>query len=401
MPQTEVDALESEIVELSSHINAATARWLEDVARMDASGVDFGERQSSAHWLAWRCSLSLHEARDFVRVARALDGLPKISAAFRAGQISYRKVSSLTKIATSELEDTLLMWAANGTAAQVHRIVTSYQQVLSAATLGEVNMRHAERYLHHFVNERGAFVIKGMLDPEEGAIIASALDAMMESQPNDEDSFEQRRADALVDVAQAALEASVDGSHRADRYQVVLHVDAESVSDSGGDAGAEVAPDVPVHGETARRVMCDCSIVTMVEKAGEPIAIGRKSRRIPTSIRRAMLARDRGCRWPGCTNKRWVDGHHRTHWIRGGQTNLENLVALCRRHHRKTHEGEYEVRRRADDELEFVSRDGWIVEASPPIGPPKEEHERMNTAVLPATYVDECDYDMAVAALLP
>lgn len=399
-PPHEIDALEHEIADLASHITAATARWLKHVARMDASGADFGEGQTSAHWLAWRCSLSLYAARDYVRVARALGDLPKISAAFDAGRISYQKVSSLTKIATPDMEDTLLMWAATGTAAQINKIVTAYQQVVASAELGEVEMRHAERYLDHFVNERGAFVIRGLLDPEEGAIVAKALEAMMDAHPNEEDSFDQRRADALVVMAEAALDAEREDSRTADRYQVVVHVDADALAGAESERHGELFPDVSIHSETARRLACDAPTVTILEKAGEPLSIGRKSRRIPTNIRRAMTARDRGCRWPGCPNKRWIDGHHIEHWGRGGETSLANLVTLCRRHHRKVHEGRFGLRRKPDGELEFVSPHGWIVEASPPIGPPARERPPLNTATLPATYVDHCDYEMAVAALL-
>jgi hypothetical protein len=88
------------------------------------------------------------------------------------------------------------------------------------------------------------------------------------------------------------------------------------------------------------------------------------------------------------------------HWGRGGETSLDNLVTLCRRHHRKVHEGRFEVRRRPDGEPEFVSPDGWVVEASPPLGPPKTALPPPPTAMLPATYVDDCDYEIAVSALL-
>jgi Domain of unknown function (DUF222) len=238
-------------------------------------------------WLAWRCSLSLHAARDYVRVARALEDLPKISAAFDAGAISYQKVSTLTKIATPDTEETLLMWAAAGTAAQITKIVTAYQQVLASSELGTVNMRHAERYLHHLVNERGAFVIRGMLDPEEGAIVAKGLEAMMDARLNEDDSFDQRRADGLVAMAEVALDANAKSSV-GDRYQVVVHVDADTVSGAAPAGRAELFPDVSIHPETARRIACDGSIVPIFERAGETLSIGRKSRRIPTNIRRAL-----------------------------------------------------------------------------------------------------------------
>ena len=118
---------------------------------------------------------------------------------------------------------------------------------------------------------------------------------------------------------------SMPMSHRprpptADRYQVVVHVSAE----------------------TSRRLQCDCSRIMVIEaEDGEPFSIGRKSRTIQASIRRALRFRDRSCRFPGCTHTRCVDGHHIRHWANGGETSLDNFVQLCRFHHRLVHEGGY------------------------------------------------------------
>jgi hypothetical protein len=92
------------------------------------------------------------------------------------------------------------------------------------------------------------------------------------------------------------------------------------------------------------------------DEAGEPLSIGRKSRSIPPSIRRALKARDDGCRFPGCTHKRFVDGHHIEHWADGGDTSLENLVQLCRHHHRLVHEGGFACERLEGGRLVFRDR---------------------------------------------
>jgi hypothetical protein len=73
------------------------------------------------------------------------------------------------------------------------------------------------------------------------------------------------------------------------------------------------------------------------------LSVGRKTRTIPPALRRALRSRDRGCRFPGCTSSCSVDAHHVEHWANGGQTSLENLVELCRHHHRLIHEGGYTV----------------------------------------------------------
>jgi hypothetical protein len=202
-------------------------------------------------------------------------------------------------------------------------------------------------------------------------------------------------------MAQVALDADVVAtpSHR-DRYQGVVHIDAAALSTEDDGALCELFPDVSIHPETGRRLVCDSPLIGLIERDGEPLSIGRKTQMLSTAIRRALMARDRGCRWPGCTNKRFVEGHHMHYWGRGGETALKNLCSLCRKHHRMVHEGKITARLRDDGEFEFEHPGGWIIEASPPIGPPIAGPEPPCTATMPRTYVDDCDYGAAVECLL-
>ena len=126
-----------------------------------------------------------------------------------------------------------------------------------------------------------------------------------------------------------------------DRYQVVVHVDTASLRDANGEC--ELADGAPIAPETARRLACDAAIVPLLERAGRPLSVGHKTRSVPPALRRALASRDRGCRFPGCNNQHTVDAHHIEHWANGGATSLENLVQLCRHHHRLLHEGGYTV----------------------------------------------------------
>ncbi len=108
--------------------------------------------------------------------------------------------------------------------------------------------------------------------------------------------------------------------------------------------------------ETSRRLACDGAIVALLEDSNRiPLSIGRKSRSIPPGMRRALVARDGGCRFPGCTHTKFVDGHHIQHWANGGETCLDNLVLLCRRHHRLVHEGGFGCEKTASGEVVFTS----------------------------------------------
>jgi hypothetical protein len=104
-------------------------------------------------------------------------------------------------------------------------------------------------------------------------------------------------------------------------------------------------------------------VVPLVEDAaGQTVDVGRKSRTIPAALRRALHARDTGCRFPGCSNRRSCDGHHVVHWIDGGETRLSNLVLLCRRHHRYLHEHGFTIAQRVG-ELVFLDPAGRPIRA--------------------------------------
>jgi hypothetical protein len=136
--------------------------------------------------------------------------------------------------------------------------------------------------------------------------------------------------------------------------------------------------------ETARRLCCDAGIVPIVEDAsGQVLDIGRKRRTISVPLRRALQARDRGCRFPGCSNQRFVDAHHVVHWADGGQTRLDNLVSLCRRHHRFVHEHGYSVCTDPEGGFRFADRAGQLVPAAGarPVWPePDAAWQRLRTA---------------------
>ena len=124
-----------------------------------------------------------------------------------------------------------------------------------------------------------------------------------------------------------------------DRQLLTIHVEDAVLRDEAAEGRCELDSQTSVQPATARRVACDASLVEITENAaGEPLELGRKSRTVSTALRRALAARDRGCRFPGCTNQRFLDAHHIQHWVDGGRTDLDNRVLLCRRHHRFLHE---------------------------------------------------------------
>jgi hypothetical protein len=161
-------------------------------------------------------------------------------------------------------------------------------------------------------------------------------------------------------------DAPISGA-RAERYQVMLHVEPETLGAEGEPGKSELDDGTRVTAETARRLACDASLATVVRGPdGSVVAAGRRMRTIPPALRRALEARDRGCRFPGC-GLRFTDGHHIEHWADGGETTLRNTVLLCRRHHRRVHEDGYRVFSDTEGRVVFFTPRGRAIAAAPPM----------------------------------
>jgi hypothetical protein len=371
------EQLEAEITSLAAQINAGCCRWLELVAEFDRREAwgSWGCR-SCAEWVAWQCALTTRAAREHVRVARRLEELPRIHEEFASGRLSYSKVRALTRVAEPESEEDLLELARYATASQLERIVRGLRHV----TTEEAAERQESRYLVTWWEEDGSLCVRAQLPPEEGAVFLRALDAAHDRiREGHEQSYRggsaeprttpieqpipanHTHADALVEMAAGSVVAR--GSP--DRYEVMVHVDTDVLShDARGqvriDDGPALAP------ETARRLACDASVIPIIERGGEALSVGRRSRVIPLSLRRAVAARDGGCRFPGCEHRRFLDAHHIVHWAHGGPTDKENLIMLCRHHHRLVHEGRVLVSGNADEMVRFRLRCGTELHAAPP-----------------------------------
>ena len=393
----------AQITEFAGQLNAANYHWLVLIAEFDRrhSWSDGGLTKSCAHWLSWKCGLDLGAAREKVRVARALESLPKISQAMRQGQISFAKVRAMTRVATPATEQVLLNVALYGTAHHIEALVRQFRRTQEAEELSREARQQASRGLTYLHDEDGSLVLKLRLPAEAGALLLKALEKALPDvpMPTDEElgirprtrdsqdslhvyaetsevpppavrrmtvSFSARRADALAVIAESFLAHGAEALKGGDRHQIVVHVDKETLDKrASGRCELDEGPAIPV--ETARRMSCDASKVEITEdEPGEPLNVGRKTRTIPPALHRALKSRDQGCVFPGCTHKRYVDGHHIEHWADGGETKLSNLVSLCRFHHRAVHEGGVRVERCDDGAWRFVMKSGESVSSCAP-----------------------------------
>src|SRR5262245_6305099 len=374
-PSPELERLGDEIAELSAHLDVATARLLDLIRAFDARGGWNNGFPSCAAWLTWRIGLAPGPAREHVRVARALGSLPLLARSLARGELSYSKVRELTRVATPETEVQLLAVARAGTAGHVARLVRGWRRVDRQAEAREAVLQHASRGLQVYPDSDGTVRIKGRLTAEVGALLVQALAAAREalyqrrrdSEPEaDPPTMEQQQADALALLAETALHQGLDPGNSGERYQVVVHVDAEVLADADAPGQSALEEGARVPAGTSQRLACDASRVVMRHgRDGRVVEVDARTRTIPPAIRRALHHRDRGCRFPGC-GVRFGQGHHIRHWAQGGPTTLSNLATLCRRHHRAVHEEGYEVERRPDGALQFRRPDGRLLPEVPP-----------------------------------
>ncbi|WNV74780.1 DUF222 domain-containing protein [Geodermatophilus sp. DSM 44513] len=369
---------------------AATAAWLALVAEFDrregwgAVGV-----RSCAHWLAWQCGLSTSTAREHVRVARALTVLPATAAVFAAGRLSYAKVRALTRVAEPATEATLLGLAHELTAAQLEQVVREWRRsdAVDAAHAADpaATVAARERF-DSWWDEDGMLHVRMCLDAEHGAAFLAGVDSLAERDARreraaatraaasgtapatgtgeDEDEEVNRarnRSTARRCAAVARLaSAAADADRRAGdppRREVVVHVDAAVLAEDAAAGRAHLQGGPALHPAQVRRMLCEATVVTMLERGREPLAVGRARRFATRAQRRALHRRDGGCARPGCTESRIkrLHAHHLRHWLHGGPTDLTNLVLLCDVDHGQAH----------DLDLVMTRRDGRLVVTTP------------------------------------
>ena len=351
--------LEADLLHSWADVTQATYRFLVLVREFDLrqGWAEWGSADC-ADWLNWKCGINRATAQDKLRTAQALYDLPQIEEAFKRGELSYSKVRALCRVASPANEADLLDYALDATAAQVEGYCRRRRNADRRLSTADAQRVLEQRGLYRSFRDDGSGSISVELPREDVELVMQALEHVAGSVAEIEGrSTFAKAADALVQMARDALSGETGSGSTADQYQVVVHVDESALS------GADGVSDLPV--ESVRRLCCDGSLIAIVENGeGEPLNVGRKQRTIPTAIRRALSARDRGCCFPGCTHDRWVDAHHIQHWVDGGETSMENLMLLCTHHHRLVHEGGFIIRRHSEPDggCYFERPDGRPVE---------------------------------------
>ncbi len=419
-PETlRADGLRARVLELADAITFLQGQLIRAVAVFDARGLSTDDGcRSTRSWLRHFAGLSESVAGDHVRAARVLRQLPGLAEANREGRLSTDHVRHVARLVqrvgvdpVTRVEPVLVDAAVQLDAAGFARVCDRVRaHVDPDGDAGEAAKDFDRRYLT-VTPVDGMVLVRGQLDPEGGAALMTALDALTPAPVVGDPRLPgQRRADALAQLARDALVGGRLPSSGGVRPQVGILVtpaqlvgrgneeagagveDAPrgaaraagmatgAVADAGGsidaqsiDARATGAPWLSWVGDapatTAQRIACDADVwrIVLDPATGQPLDVGRRYRLVPHWIRRALGARDRGCRFPGCEAPfSWTHAHHLVPWSRGGSTNLGNLAPLCPFHHALVHEHGWSIR--------LNQQTGEVI-ATRPDGTPYEVHD--------------------------
>jgi hypothetical protein len=387
------------VLALRPLLDRLEGQWLRELAGVDgrgAAGADDGtQADSTAGWLRGRLRAGHPQASGWVRTARALfrGPLGGTGQALAAGELSVAHAAVLAA-GTADLppgtaadaEPVLLAAAGRLDPPRLRRVVAHLHEVADPQGAdARVQRQYQRRGLWLSPTLAGMVAIDGLLEPEAGETLLTALEPLARpASAEDDRSGSQRRADALTELARRSLEGGRLPKTGGVRPQVTVTVDLASLLGQPGTPSGEGGWVGPLPAETVRRLACDGTVTRVLvtrhstqdpDRSGphhhpgqpdsatgdlaahvhaamallpavlggappQPLGGGRDTQRVSAAQRAALVVRDSGCRYPGCDRPpTWCEAHHLRHWLHGGATDLGNLVLLCRAHHRAMHEG--------------------------------------------------------------
>jgi hypothetical protein len=357
--QPSVETLITRVHELRRTISAAERELLSCLAQVETHErwLDDGAHDM-AHWVSMQLGVSRWKAERWVSAGRSLESLPRVASAFAEGELGIDKVVELTRFATPDDEEALVVWAEGVAAGAIRRRGDELRR--SART--EVEQIEQDRWLAwRWTDEGRRLLLEAELPAAQGSAVTTALERLADeipAMPDEEGRLPvgRRRADAL-----AALCGSAGGDTEA-RSTVVVHMQAEDLADDSANAVTEDGAILPI--VSVRRLMCDAVISAVVEAPdGSVIGLGRASRTPSAWMMRQLRHRDRACTFPGCGNRRFTHAHHIEWWSRGGRTDLDNLARAF--HHRLVHEHGWNLERAPDGAVRWFRPGGVRYRAGP------------------------------------
>jgi hypothetical protein len=301
---------------------------------------------SAAAWATQRLGVAEGTGRVWSQVAERLWDLPHLAQGLRVGALSFDKVRAAVELATPETDAAVLRQAEDCTVRQLMDLVRARRGTSDEQS----DSRHEFRFLRF--NDSRRSVTAQLPEDSYAEVKAAITERARDFESDGETPYDQRRADALVAICRDALGGGRANGGARSKFFVVAHTDLSFLR--GGSGMAEIERLGLLSREAIRRICCEGTVTLALDDAfGHTMNEGRAKRFATDAQRREVQRRDRRCRFPGCSNNNFTNVHHVKHWIDGGPTDLANLVLLCDHHHRRVHEGKWQMSGNANGILRF------------------------------------------------
>lgn len=370
----EPDDLAGRLIRARWAIDCLEVSFSRDAAALAESEMFSADDLTSTpiDWMRHNCRMQFGVAVDRLTVGEQLPVLEASGQAVLDGEIGFAHLSVLARMrarlhgptrvhdaksdpAPDFPEEHLLEQAKASTPGRFWHYCRRLLHALSPdGVASEQRIAAEERWLRLAPMENGSICVSGQLDSIGGAALQTALEPLARpTGEGDERCRERRYADAAVELAMLALDGGQLPHVATQRPHLQVTTTLETLRGFQGAPAADLEFAEPISSKTVQRLACDAVISRVVFGPGSVIVdVGRARRVVSSATRRALNARDRQCRWPGCERPAsWSAAHHLVHWAKGGSTDLSNMVLLCHRHHWCVHEGGWKLARAEDDRL--------------------------------------------------
>jgi len=320
-------------------------------------------------WLTYRASVTNRQAGQLVKQARLVERHKPIATALADGDVTTAHVDAIGRVTSKEREP-LLAEHAEMLVEQAQQLpLSDFTKVVRHwATLADDQLAKQEflekwerRHLHISTGLDGWSHIDGFLDPAASANLINALDHLAPPDPEDSPdgprTLSQRRADGLADLTRHYLNGDKPLGNTPMVNTVIDVASALGTKPELAAIRCEIEGIGPVAQTVLHQMCCNARFSRFI-MAGESLILdmGRSTRDATPAQRRALVVRDRHCVFSSCDRQpKWCDVHHIEGWVADlGETNIDNLVLLCRRHHTLVHNSRWTIKRTADGDFEFI-----------------------------------------------
>jgi hypothetical protein len=320
---------------------------------------------SAATWISRLCGMSVPSAKDRLCVGEQLESLPMVAEALSKGKISYQSASVIChqreKLGEkNELldEEQWLGFAHKHTIQDLNWIGDHMRYAVDPEGFERETEEDYEKRFLYISEMNGMYHLSGVLDPESGAALKTAIDGLAKRLGHDDSRTpKQRRADAFTEIVYHAMDEGKLPNRNGVRPHITVTTTLEGLKGELGAAASELEPGVLISSKTVQRLACDGTLSRVLKADSVVIDVGRATRSISPGQRRGLKAQYRGCCGPGCDRSiNWTTPHHIEFWARGGPSDLPNFLPLCYYHHRLVHEGGWQVIK-VDEEVRFIPPD--------------------------------------------